>query len=709
VLKKVEVPIKKQKSKILYKGASFDPKRFFNRDLSWLEFNSRVLHQALSKETPLLERLRFIDIFRSNNDELCMKRIGPLLDRIYQRDHRPHFGDINSAELYIQIKAKIKEQWDLLNRAFAREIFPGLKKNGIHLVGWAQLNALEKKQMNQYFLEQVFPLLTPLAVDAGHPFPFLSNLSKSIGLCLIKGKKRNFARVKIPHEIPQIIPVKVDSKGQMKFINIEEIIIANLHKLFTGLKIESHMIFKVTRNAAISDDMAAVEDVMEQVEEGLWERKFAPIIRLEYQKNKDPWIINFLQDQLEIKPSELLGFESILNYTNFTALYGLRKPQLKYPAFVPTKLKGFEHTSSADEFFSELKKKDLMAHFPYNSYTESVEQFLKFAAHDPQTKAIKITLYRTDTEGRLIDLLIEAAENKKQVACVIELKARFDEEKNIKWANRLEEFGIHVSYGHGKYKTHAKMMLVIREENKSLVSYVNIGTGNYNSQTSKFYTDLSYFTASKAICQDVLELFNYLTGISTGKTYQKLLVAPQGIAKSLLQLIDEEIQMVKKHGKGLIIAKMNSLEDPQMIEALYRASQAGVEIHLIVRGFCILKAGIPKLSHNIKVYSLVGRFLEHSRIYYFGLKSKAVKEAKIYIGSPDLMYRNLHERVEILMPVLDLNFKEQITELLQTELSDNQNLWTQKPDGSYQKVLTTKKQKSRNAHVLFLGEQKVKS
>jgi polyphosphate kinase len=682
--RKVNKKTKKAKEK--KPGPLIKSELFFNRDLGWLDFNARVLHEALDERTPLLERLRFMSIWRSNNDEFFMKRVGALVKKIEKGDFLNQGSGQNASALYDEILKKVASQQQQITDSFTKDLIPSLENEGIKILGWNDLDNAEKKLLLIYFKQNIFPILTPLAVDSGHPFPFISNLSKSIGVCLRKPSERakQFARIKIPTEIPQWIPLEGNLHYDFRFINIEEIIMANLDMLFRNMKIDSSCLFRVTRNAAIDEEGDDAEDKLEWVEEGLKERKFAPVVRLEVLEGSDPWIIQFLMDELDLEDYNFFTITSFPSYTNFSEIIDIKKKKLKYPPFqqrVPTQ---FDHKLDGEfSLFSMIRKKDSLVHFPYESFTHSVENFVKTAANDSKVRAIKIILYRTDTDGRLIDALIEAAENKKQVAVIIELKARFDEERNIKWANKLEEAGIHVSYGLMELKTHAKMIMVVRQDTDGVRTYANIGTGNYNSQTSRLYTDYSLFTCDPEICHEVMEAFNFLTGRSLKKDYGNILVAPYTMFKTFIKLIEIEKENAKKKKPARIIAKMNQLEDPKVIKALYEASQAGVKITLLVRGFCCLRPGVKGMSENIEVFSVVGRLLEHSRIFYFQNGAKNPVDGRFFIGSADWMRRNLFDRVEVITPIKQDNLREELWDYLSLIQRDNRHLWVLKPNGEY--------------------------
>lgn len=673
-----------------------------DRDLSWLDFNFRVLNEALDPRTPLLERLRFIDIYRSNNDEFFMKRIGPLLTKLKNGDEN-YNEQYETREFYDLLLNKVNEHWSLLDECYRKDIIPSLEKNGIQLLKYKDLTPSEKRNLNSYFKTNIFPILTPLAVDSGHPFPFLSNMSKSIGVTLRLPRKheKSFARVKIPNEIDQWVKVRTSNKSKFSFVSVEEIIINNLQLLFPGMVIENTMIFRITRSAATSDDEDEIDDKLEMVEEGLRERKFAPIVRFEYQQTSDLWNISFLIEQIDLPTYATSPIRNITRYTNFSKIIDLPLKHLKYSPFQANQLDIFQESTALDHpIFSHLKMQDVMVHFPYDSFNGTVEQFLKIASTDPQVMAIKMTLYRTDADGKLINILLNAAENKKQVAAIVELTARFDEEKNIQWANTLEDAGVHVSYGLTQLKTHAKLVLVVRKEAEGLKTYIHVSTGNFNSQTSKLYTDIGLFTCNEKLTNEAIEVFNYLTGRSLGGNYQNLLVAPFNMFEKFEKMIQREIDNAKKGKPAHIIAKMNSLHDKGVIKLLYKASQAGVHIQLIVRGFCCLRAGVKGLSENIQVYSLVGRLLEHSRIFYFSAGQDDPLKGEFFIGSADWMSRNLFDRVEVITPIYDDGLKRELWDILDITLRDNRHLWRLKADGTY--VQLKERQKTFNAQQYFI-------
>ena len=666
-------------------GLSMNDPLFVDRDLSWLEFNSRVLNEAVDERTPLLERLVFSNIFCSNNDEFFMKRM----------------GSVKGTQALI--REKCCQQIELLSKNFSDHLLPALKNAGIKLLSYNDLSEEEKGEMESYFKRDIFPVLTPMAVDKGlQPFPlFISNLSKSIGIKLQKkGREQfSFARVKIPREIPQWLRLEGDQHFAHRFINVDEIILANIEKLFLGTKIIAKNIFRITRYAAVAEEEGGdIEDKMEWVEEGLKERKFAPIVRLELVEHHDPWISDFIVEELKISPEQIYAMPTMASYTSFSGIYRqVDLPELKYSKLISSSYPDFE-----SDIFQAIRKRDHLVHFPYQSFKQTVGKFIEAAATDPKVVGIKITLYRTGSDGSIINSLITAAENKKEVSCIIELAARFDEERNIRWAQKLEEYGINVSYGPKNIKTHGKMIAVVRRDEDGVRTYVNISTGNYNFQTSKVYTDFSLFTCKQKIASEVLEIFNFLTGRSLSEERFDLLLAPFNMSDRFLELIEREADYARKGGKGRIIGKMNQMKDPRIIKALSAASAAGVEVVLLVRGFCSLRPLVAGLSENIRIFSVIGRFLEHSRLFYFGGGKSDPLQGRFYLGSADWVTRNLHERLEVVLEVLDVKLKESLWDYLNLAIKDNRNLWEMKSDGNYVQRVAGKGEREFNSQWMIL-------
>lgn len=660
-----------------------EPSHFHNRELSWLEFNDRVLHLADDERTPLLERLRFLNIFINNLDEFYMKRVGGLKDQITTKQVSVSIDNLTAAEQLVLIRKTVKEQLENFQNIYKEEIIPELKKNKITLLEWSDLTDKEKKFLKSYFSSEIFPTLTPLAVDFGHPFPFVSNLSLSIGISMHKpnSEERIFARVKIPDQVPAWIHLNPLNQHNFRFISLIDVIINNLNMLFSGMIIDDATLFRVTRSASWDEDDDDAEDLLELVAEGIKDRRFSPVVRLDFFKKPVSWIRDYLTEELEITPDDVYELPSLAYFTNFSEIIDIDQPQLKYEPHAPqVPVDLLDTQDEKTGIFSHIRQNDLLVHHPYESFNQSVEKFIVEAARDPQTVAIKCTLYRTDKNSKIIRSLIEAANLRKQVACVIELKARFDEERNIQWAHELVNAGVHVVHGMVGLKTHSKMALVVRREFDGIVSYAHLGTGNYNAITSRLYTDLSYFTCRKEITSEVQEAFNFLTGFSLKDDYENLLIAPINMKEKFIEMIYDEAAL---GSKGRIIAKMNQLEDKDIIGALYDASCAGVKIDLCVRGFCCLKAGIKGVSENIRVISILGRFLEHSRIYYFGNGKENPLEGSFYIGSADWMYRNLENRVEVITPIKSVSNRSKLWDILTTENQDKRLAWEQDKKGIY--------------------------
>jgi polyphosphate kinase len=666
------------------KGKKIEQPNFLelvNRELGWLEFNRRVLAEATDGRNPLLERLRFMAIVTSNLDEFFMKRVGGLKRQlaagVVYRTADGLTPDLQLITIRERVLPLIREQGDY----FSTTLRPQLAEKGILLLDWEALSDSEKQSASEYFDRNIHPVLTPLAVDPGHPFPFLSNLSMSWGVALKypDGDEKLFARVKVPTVLPQWI--RLASEQGFRFVRLNEVIRANLDKLFPNMIILSSMLFRITRNADIERDEEDAEDLLEMVEEELRRRRFARIVRLEHGPDPDPWMLQFLTNELELKDSDVYLLPGELDYTSLRMLADLNLPELKYEQWtpiVPAILQDEEVN-----IFNVIRNGDLLVHHPYESFGASVERFVRAAVDDKRVLAIKMTLYRTGDDSPFIPLLIRASEAGKQVVCLVELKAYFDEERNILWAQALERAGVHVVYGIVGLKTHSKTILVVRQEADGIVSYAHIGTGNYHAQTAKQYTDVGMFTCNREITSDLVDLFNYLTGRSLKLDYRRLLVAPINMKERFLEMIHREALNAAGGRPAQIIAKVNSLEDQTISAELYQASQAGVKIDLIVRGFCTLVPGVPGKSENIRVLSVIGRFLEHSRIFYFRNGAEDALDGEFYLGSADWMYRNLHHRVEVIAPVDDRSIRERLWEIFQLTLTDGRQVWEMRNDGSY--------------------------
>lgn len=689
---------------------------FLNRELSWLEFNRRVLHEALDDRTPLLERVAFLAIFNSNLDEYVQKRVGGLKRQVAARVSKRSPDGLTASEQIAVIRQAVIPMLRLQADCFEKVVKPGLAEQGIHLLKWDQLNDIQRGRATEYFRRNLFPVLTPLAVDPGHPFPFISNLSTSMGVLLSDPREDDkhrkarlgdngedtdeisryrFARVKVPAVLPGW--VRLDGEGEQEeteghlFVNLEQIIRHNLNELFQGMKIVEVQPFRVTRNADVERDEEDAEDLLELIERELRDRRFAQVVRLEVSDDPARPMNRLLAEQLDLREQEIYQMPGELEFTDLWAIHNLNKPELKYEPWKPVVPQRLADTEA--DIFSIIRAGDVLVHHPYESFGASVERFIHAAATDPKVMAIKLTLYRTSDDSPFIPDIIRAAESGKQVVCLVELQARFDEERNVQLAHRLEKAGVHVVYGVVGLKTHTKTSLVVRHEAEGMRCYAHIGTGNYHSKTAALYTDLSLFTADPVTTSDLVELFHYLTGMSQERNYKKLLVAPTNLRSRLVGMIHREIGHCKAWrdrggdpddpNRPTIIAKMNSLEDRDICRKLYKASQAGVRIKLIVRGFCTLRPGVPGLSDNITVQSVIGRFLEHSRIFYFHNDDAGEGKAEYYIGSADWMYRNLDNRVECVTPITEPALQARLKNILDILLADQRQAWDMQSDGFY--------------------------
>lgn len=664
---------------------TLDPSLYINRELSWLEFNSRVLHEAFDPRNRLLERLKFLAIFTTNLDEFYMVRVAGLRRQIAAGVQHTAADGMTPAEQLAAIIARVAELVEQQQKCLYDILLPELEQHGIKLVYMEELTPEEWLVVDQFFESQVFPVLTPLAVDPGHPFPYISNLSLSLGVQLYDpatGATR-FARVKVPKSLPRWIPFGRPNQ----FIPLERLIGANLGALFPGMEIRGWNTFRVTRYSdlelALQDED---DDLLTIIEEQVFQRRFAEVVRVEVQKGTPPELRELLlAELLEDQPPEMPALNEadlvetgpLLDLGDLMWLASIEVPELRDPPFVPVTPPELREPNRS--IFEAIREKDILLHHPFDSFTASVEHFLTSAAIDPNVLAIKMTLYRTSGDTAIVRALTEAAQRGKQVAVLIELQARFDEVNNITWARTLEGFGVHVAYGLPGLKTHTKTTLVVRKEPDGIRRYSHIGTGNYNSKTARVYTDLGLLTSSPSIGADLSDLFNSLTGFSRQNSYRDLLVAPNNMRTLFTEMVDREAENAREGKPARIIAKMNSLVDPDIIQHLYDASQAGVEIDLIVRGICCLRPGIEGVSDNTRVISIVGRFLEHSRIYYFANDG----DEELYFGSADWMPRNFDRRVEVVAPIEDRSLHPRVCSLLETCLADNRLAWDLHPDGTY--------------------------
>ncbi len=664
----------------------FDKKNFINRDVSWIEFNRRVLEEVLNPELPLLDRIKFISIFFTNLDEFYMIRVSGLKERIRAHVYEPSIDGLTPNQELVKLEKEVSQMLKEIYSYWNDTILKELEENNIYLCDFNSLTDKEKESLKEYFSKEIYPVLTPLAFDPGRPFPYISNLSLSFAILVKKSNdEKHFARVKIPSVIPRLIRIDtlLSKKGKsttspkkFKFIWLDDLIENNLDLLFPGLEILHASKFRITRDTDLEIQEDEADDLLELIEENVKQRKFGFVVRLEVDKNMPVFMLETLTENLEITNRDIHKIDGPLGLSDIMQLYSLPKPDLKEKPYYPVIPSIFEEEECS---FNVIKSHDVLLHHPYESFKPVID-FIKEAARDPDVLAIKQTLYRVGPNSPIVKYLIEAAERDKQVAVLVELKARFDEENNIFWAKELEKAGVHVVYGLLGLKTHAKMTLVVRKEMDGVKRYVHLSTGNYNPTTAKIYTDLGLFTADEDICADVSEVFNFLTGYSEQKEYRKLMVAPLNIRDTFLKLISREIENVKKGGRGHLVFKLNSLVDPTIIAALYDASNQGVQIDLIVRGICCLIPQVPGLSENIRVRSIVGRFLEHSRIFYFYNNG----EEDLYLGSADLMQRNLDRRVEIIFPIDDQFIKRRIIEnILFISLKDNTKARIMLPTGKY--------------------------
>jgi polyphosphate kinase len=685
-----------------FSGAPVYTGELFNRELSWLEFNRRVLAQAQNPRVPLLERVKFLSIFTSNLDEFYGNRIGGLTKRLESWGLASSAG-VSIGQQLDTIRSSLDELVRTHEETYKRVILPELARNGVALLRWDDLSEMERASAREYFSANIFPILTPLAVDPGHPFPFISNLSVSLGLIVRHPDKDEelFARVKIPTALPQLLRLETgEYPGQFRLVSISQVIERNVGALFPGMVVQSVMPFRVTRNSEIDVDDLETDDIVQLVEEELRERKFAKIIRLEHRENPEPVILKFLMQEVELNDRDVFESPAALDAPILREICDLNIPALKvepWSPMVPPQLADDEAN-----IFTIIKGADVLVHHPYESFTSSVERFLATAATDPKVLAIKMTLYRAGDSSNLVPLLIRAAENEKQVVCLIEVKASLDEARNIKLAQTLEDAGVHVVYGVVGLKTHAKAILVVRREAEGVRCYAHIGSGNYNGTTARFYTDVGLFTANREICDDLVELFHFLTGRSLKRDYKRLLVAPVSLKDRLLALIEREIEYHKRGLPAHIIIKANSLEDAACCKALRQAAESGVTVDLIIRGICCLKP--ISLNGNVvpRVISVVGRFLEHSRIFYFRNGCDDPLEGEMYISSADLMVRNLHRRVEIAVPIYDRVVRERCWEILSSMIHDHGTAWELRPDGGYTLIAVNERGESLGSQELLM-------
>jgi polyphosphate kinase len=696
-----------------------EPKNFFNRELSWVEFNRRVLEEALNPDLPLLEKVKFISIFHSNLDEFYMIRISGLKDQIIANVSEPTIDGLTPTEQLQEIEKVLRPMLKKVMNLWTKEVVPQLKENGIEILDYEEIQQNEKTILTEYFKKEIYPVLTPLAFDPGRPFPYLSNLSLSLAILVKKPNgDSHFARVKVPNILPRLMQIdqilqpekKIHTNGNFRarFIWLGDLIAANLSLLFPGMEVVEAHKFRITRDTDIEVQEDEADDLLSVIEENIKQRRFGHVVRLEVAMEMPDFMIDTLVENLQITRDDVHVMDGPLGLSDILQLYDLPLHQLKFKPYYPVIPKTFE---TEEDFFTLISQKDILLHHPYHSFVPVID-FIKHAAKDPDVLAIKQTLYRIGADSPIVKYLIEAADRGKQVAVLVELKARFDEENNIYWAKELEKVGIHVVYGLVGLKTHAKMTLVVRKELIGVKRYVHLSTGNYNAATAKLYTDLGFFSDDPDICTDVSDIFNYLTGYSKQSEFKKLFVAPINLREKILSLIFREMDNAHEGSEGKIILKMNALVDPVIISALYEASNNGVKIELINRGICCLVPGVPGLSENITVRSIVGRYLEHSRIFYFFNNGKE----DIYLSSADMMQRNLDRRVEIAYPVEDEQLKREIIRTILTVSSmDNVKARILKDDMSFVNVNGNKKSKKIDSqdwlmsHTIKASESQVKT
>lgn len=656
------------------------PDTYINRELSWLDFNKRVYSLTGREDFPLLEKVKFLAIWASNLDEFFQVRVAGLKEQVAHGLRSATPDNLTPGQQLAAIRAEVDGQYQEISKRFLSEIAPALAREGIVFSDYSTIDDDDREFLDRQFAELVFPVVTPLAVDPAHPFPYISNLSLNLAIFVRnpETKLTRFARVKIPPVLPRFV---VLPDGE-RFIPLEQVIAAHLDSLFPGMEVLGHHVFRVTRNADFEVEEDETGDLLMSIESELTQRRFGRVVRLEIHPDMPDEVLDLLMREMGATEDDVFRVDGPLDLAGLWGVFDLDRPELKFDVFAgvtPARLT--TGVGETVDFFEVIGQGDLMAHHPYDSFAATVEAFIARAARDPAVLAIKMTLYRTDRESKIMHALIDAAERGKQVVALVELKARFDEERNIEWAQRLEDVGVHVMYGVVGLKTHTKIALVMRREGDQVVRYAHIGTGNYNESTARTYEDIGVFTKDPALGSDLSDLFNYLTGYSRQTRYRTLAVSPTGIRNRIVDLIEAEAA----RSDGHVTMKMNSLVDAGIIDVLYRASQAGARVDLCVRGICSLIPGVPGLSENITVRSVVGRYLEHSRIYRFGARGR---ERQYLYGSADMMPRNLDRRVEALAPVLDPDLKFRVDEILDALFADDVLSWELGPDRAWSRVTT---------------------
>lgn len=665
---------------------------FINRELSLLEFQRRVLDEALDEANPLLERLKFLAIFGSNMDEFFMVRVSGIRKQVEARIMEVFPDGLTPPEVLAATRKVSHELYKTALQFLNKKLIPKLDKVGVHVLDYNQLSVSQLEKANNYFHEVVYPVLTPLALDPGHPFPHISNLSLNLAI-VVKDKKgrEKFARLKVPDTLPRLLPIKRSSGAVRKdgtiphhhyFVWLEQLIMANLAGLFPGLEVVAAYPFRIIRDADVEIQEIEADDLLESMQQSIRRRKFGSVVQVEIYEDMPDTVRDLLIDNLEIRQTDVYILQSPLGLSSLWQVYSnVERHDLKFPLYQPVVPRVFENATLAGDIFELIKQRNIFLHQPYDSFNPVID-FLKAAARDPNVLAIKQTVYRVGQNAPVVDALLEASERGKQVAVLVELKARFDEESNIGWAKMLEQTGVHVVYGLMGLKTHCKVTMVVRKEGEGIRRYLHLGTGNYNAVTSRIYEDIGIFTCDDAMAADTTDLFNYLTGYSTKQHFKKLLVAPVNLRSEMERLIQREIEHAKAGRNAHLIFKTNAIVDPRFIQLLYEASQAGVKVDLLVRGMCSLRPGLKGVSDNIKVISIVGRFLEHSRLYYFHNNG----QEEIYMGSADLMTRIDH-RVEVIFPIESPEHIHYLRhEVLEVYLSDNTRARVMKSDGTYTRL-----------------------
>ena len=685
------------------------PSLYINRELSLLEFQRRVLEEAQDERNPILERLKFLAIFGSNMDEFFMVRVSGIRKQVEARIMEVSRDGLTPPEVLAATRRLAIEMYADALRCLNKKILPRLDKTGVHLLDYSKLSEAQLQKVDDYFKTVIYPILTPLALDPGHPFPHISNLSLNLAI-VIRDKKGNekFARLKVPNTLPRIVPIKRSSGGVRKdgtiphhhyFVWLEQVIAANLFSLFPGLEVVAAYPFRIIRDADLEIQEIEAGDLLESMQQSVRKRKFGSVVQVEIYDSMPANIRELLIENLEIRRTDVYVSPAPLGLSSLWQMYNdVERHDLKFPIYKPAVPQVFENAIISGDIFEAIRRENILLHQPYDSFNPVID-FLRAAARDPNVLAIKQTVYRVGHNAPVVEALLEASERGKQVAVLVELKARFDEESNIGWAQMLEQAGVHVVYGLIGLKTHCKISMVVRKEGEGIRRYLHLATGNYNAVTSRIYEDIGIFTCDEAMASDVTDLFNYLTGYSTKHDYKKLLVAPVNLRKGLEKLIGHEIEHARAGRKAHLIFKVNSVVDPHIIELLYEASRAGVKVDLLVRGMCCLRPGIKGVSENINVVSIVGRFLEHSRVYYFSNNG----DEKIYMGSADLMRRNLDHRVEVVFPVESgAHIRYLRDQMLETQLKDNVRARVMQADGTYIRLKPPSEDKAIDVQEFFM-------